>query len=166
MRSPDAVVGEIKCLYETYVIKTFKIIDEMFVLNDRHVAAICNGLAAQDFAPELNIWAYARVDTVKPERLALMRSAGIRWLALGIESGSAHVRDGAEKSFEQKDIIEIVHKIQAMGISVIGNFIFGLPDDNYASMRTTLDLAKEINCEFVNFYSACLLYTSPSPRDS
>ncbi|MBO45003.1 MAG: B12-binding domain-containing radical SAM protein [Rhodospirillaceae bacterium] len=161
MRSPDAVVGEIKCLYETYGIKTFKIIDEMFVLNDRHVAAICNGLAAQDFAPELNIWAYARVDTVKPERLALMRSAGIRWLALGIESGSAHVRDGAEKSFEQKDIIEIVHKIQAMGISVIGNFIFGLPDDNYASMRTTLDLAKEINCEFVNFYSAMAYPGSP-----
>ena len=161
MRSPDAVVAEIKSLYENYGVKTFKIIDEMFVLNDRHVTAICEGLVALNFTSELNIWAYARVDTVKPERLALLRSAGIRWLALGIESGSAHVRDGAEKSFKQNDIIEIVHKIQAEDINVIGNFIFGLPDDDHASMRATLDLAKEINCEFVNLYSAMAYPGSP-----
>lgn len=161
MRSPDAVVAEIDLLYTTYGVKTFKIIDEMFVLNDRHVTGICEGLAAKPYASELNIWAYARVDTVKEEQLGLLRAAGLRWLALGIESGSAHVRDGAEKSFDQDDIREIVRQIQTAGINVIGNYIFGLPDDDLTTMRQTLDLAKELNCEFANFYSAMAYPGSP-----
>jgi radical SAM superfamily enzyme YgiQ (UPF0313 family) len=142
-------------------VRTFKIIDEMFVLNDRHVTAICEGLAAKPYARELNFWAYARVDTVRPERLKLLRDAGIRWLALGIESGSAHVRDGAEKSLDEDDILEIVQAIQKAGINVIGNYIFGLPDDDLTTMRQTLDLAKTLNCEFANFYSAMAYPGSP-----
>jgi radical SAM superfamily enzyme YgiQ (UPF0313 family) len=154
MRSPAAVVAEVRHLYETYGVKTFKIIDEMFVLNERHVAGICSLLAQCSFAPELNFWAYARVDTVKPQMLALLRKAGVRWLALGIESGSAHVRDGADKTLDQAAIVDIVRQIQQADISVIGNFIFGLPDDDLETMRETLALARELNCEFANFYSA------------
>jgi anaerobic magnesium-protoporphyrin IX monomethyl ester cyclase len=152
MRSPDAVAAEVFQLYDTYGVKTFKIIDEMFVLNDRHVHAICDRLIERNL--DLNFWAYARVDTVKAEMLDKLRKAGIRWLALGIESGSEHVRDGADKSFDQSEIIDIVRQIQAAGIYVIGNFIFGLPDDDTKSMQATLDLAMELNCEFANFYSA------------
>ena len=161
MRAPEAVVAEIDLLFNTYGVKTFKIVDEMFVLNDRHVTEICEMLAAKPYAAELNIWAYARIDTVRADRLALLRSAGIRWLALGIESGSEHVRDGAEKSFSQNDITDIVREIQRAGIFVIGNFIFGLPDDDLHSMRETLQLAKELNCEFANFYSAMAYPGSP-----
>jgi radical SAM superfamily enzyme YgiQ (UPF0313 family) len=139
------VAAEIDHLVGAYGVKTFKIIDEMFVLNYRHVDGICNLLAAKPYADELNIWAYARVDTVRSDRLRLLRKAGIRWLALGIESGSAHVRDGAEKSLDQGDIVKIVREIQKAGIFVIGNFIFGLPDDDLQSMRQTLALAQELN---------------------
>lgn len=161
MRKPEAVVAEIDHLYSQYGVKTYKIIDEMFVLNYRHVEGICNLLADKPYAKELNIWAYARIDTVRPEKLALLRLAGIRWLALGIESGSKHVRDGADKSLDQADIISIVREIQRAGIHVIGNYIFGLPDDDQDSMRATLDLAKELNCEFANFYSAMAYPGSP-----
>ncbi|HEY6334318.1 MAG TPA: radical SAM protein [Alphaproteobacteria bacterium] len=152
MRSPQAVAAEIGHLHDTYGIKTYKIIDEMFVLNERHVLAICDELIARNY--DLNIWAYARVDTVKPHMLGKLRKAGVRWLALGIESGSEHVRDGAEKSFSQAEIVGIVRQIQEAGINVIGNFIFGLPDDDLETMRETLELAVELNCEFANFYSA------------
>jgi anaerobic magnesium-protoporphyrin IX monomethyl ester cyclase len=154
MRSPAKVVAEIEHLYTTYGVKTFKIIDEMFVLNDRHVRGICEQLGAKPFAADLNIWAYARVDTVKAGMLPMLRKAGIRWLALGIESGSAHVRDGAQKTLEQADIVSVVREIQRAGIYVMGNFIFGLPDDDRESMRETFDLAAVLNCEFANFYSA------------
>ena len=161
MRKPEAVVDEIQHLHETYGVSTIKIIDEMFVLNDRHVSAICDLLIERGLGPKLNFWAYARVDTVKPDRLAKMRAAGIRWLALGIESGSEHVRDGAEKSFSQNEIIDIVREIQKADIAVIGNFIFGLPDNDLDSMKATLALAVELNCEFANFYSAMAYPGSP-----
>ncbi len=48
----------------------------------------------------------------------------------------------------------MVRKIQAAGINVIGNYIFGLPDDTHETMRETLALALEANCEFANFYCA------------
>jgi radical SAM superfamily enzyme YgiQ (UPF0313 family) len=159
MRAPEAVVAEVDYLYDTYGVKTYKVIDEMFVLNERHVTAICDLLIARNY--DLNIWAYARVDTVKPHMLGKLRQAGFRWLALGIESGSAHVRDGALKALKSDDIIETVRQIQMAGIHVIGNFIFGLPDDDYESMTQTLELAKELNCEFANFYSAMAYPGSP-----
>jgi radical SAM superfamily enzyme YgiQ (UPF0313 family) len=159
MRSPKAVAAEIDFLHKNYGVKTIKIVDEMFVLNERHVTALCDELMARDYG--LNIWAYARVDTVKPYMLAKLRKAGIRWLALGIESGSKHVRDGVDKSFSHAEIIEVVRQIQAADINVIGNFIFGLPDDDAETMQQTLDLALELNCEFSNFYSAMAYPGSP-----
>lgn len=162
MRNPKAVATEIDFLHNTYGVKTYKIIDEMFVLNERHVLGLCDELIARNYG--LNIWAYARVDTVRPHMLEKLRKAGVRWLALGIESGSEHVRDGADKSFTQNEIIEIVRQIQHAGISVIGNFIFGLPDDDVQTMQETLKLAIELNCEFANFYSAMAYPGSPLYR--
>lgn len=153
-RSPSAVVDEIKHLYENYGVKTFKIIDEMFVLKKNHYIPICEMLAKLPYVSELNIWAYARVDTVRDDALPLLRKAGIRWLALGIESGSEVVRDGAKKSFSQDDIRYIVKQIQLADINVMGNFIFGLPDDDHNAMQQTLALSIELKCEFINFYSA------------
>ena len=42
----------------------------------------------------------------------------LNWLALGIESGSKHVRDGASKKFGQEDIAQTVRTIQDAGTGV------------------------------------------------
>lgn len=158
MRDPQDVIDEIRFLWDEHEVKTFKIVDEMFVLNPRHYLQICDDIAAAieygSLPHDLNIWAYARVDSVKPDVLPRLKAAGIRWLALGIESGSAHVRDGASKALRNDDIIGVVRAIQAAGINVIGNFIFGLRDDTAETMQQTLDLALVSRCEFSNFYSA------------
>jgi len=153
MWSPDTVIAEIDTLVHRYGVKNIKFVDEMFVLNANHVLGICDRIIERGH--QLNIWAYARVDTVKDEFLDKLQRAGFRWLALGIESGSKHVRDGVEKGrFGSTDIIKTVRKIQDAGINVIGNYIFGLPDDTHQSMQETLELALEANCEFANFYCA------------
>lgn len=166
MRDPVHVVSEIVRLRKSYGIRTFKITDEMFVLNEEHYTEICHELALDNPDDDLNIWAYARVDTVKPDTLALMRRAGIRWLALGIESASAHVRDGAKKRFRVDDIRETVRGIQAAGINVIANYIFGLPDDDLASMQATLQMALDLETEWANFYSAAAYPGSPLYDDA
>jgi radical SAM superfamily enzyme YgiQ (UPF0313 family) len=75
-------------------------------------------------------------------------------LALGIESANPDVRDGASKKMRVNDIKKIVRIIQEAGIRVIGNYIFGLPEDTNETMKETLDMAIDLNCEFANFYSA------------
>lgn len=152
MWSPEQVVREIDLLVERYGVRNIKFVDEMFVLNRRHVLGICDLLIERGY--DLNIWAYARVDTVKDDMLERLRAAGFNWLCLGIESSSADVRDGADKVFNNEDITRVVRKIQGAGIRVLGNYIFGLPDDTPERMQETLDMALALNCEFANFYSA------------
>lgn len=151
-RSPQRVVEEIGLLVDTYGIRNLKIVDELFVLHEPHYMGIVDLLIERGY--DLNIWAYARVDTVRPENLSRMKQAGINWLALGIESANPGVRDSAAKRMRVQDVRQVVRGIQDAGIRVIGNYIFGLPDDTLASMRETLELAMELNCEFANFYSA------------
>ena len=151
-RSPELVVEEIGLLVNKYDIKNIKIVDELFVLYDKHYMAIVDLIIQKGY--ELNMWAYARVDTIKYENLPKMKKAGINWLGLGIESASTVVRDGANKQMKNKDIIDVVRKIQTEGIRVGANYIFGLPDDTLETMQETLDVAMEINSEWANFYCA------------
>lgn len=153
-RDPIRVVDQIERLYRDHGVRTLKIADEMFVLNLNHYLSIAEELYRRGLGEELSIWAYARVDTVRPDNLYRLRRAGIRWLALGIESASALVRDGANKRLRQDDIVGVVRAVQDAGIAVVGNFIFGLEDDTDETMRATLALALECRPEWANFYSA------------
>ena len=149
----DFIVDQIEYLYTEFGIRNLKIADEMFLLNSHHYLPIAEGLIARGLGNVLNVWAYARVDTVDKHHLVTLRSAGFKWLALGIESGSAEVRDGADKRLRTDDIIGTVRLIQNAGIAVIGNFMFGLRDDTVETMQQTLDLAIRCEPEFANFYS-------------
>ena len=132
----------------------------MFVLNEQHVMGICGLLIERNY--DLNIWAYARIDTVKDRYLEKLKRAGFNWLALGIESGSKFVRDGVEKgSFDEKDILQTTNRIEEHGIYIIANYIFGLPDDTRERMQETLNLAIEINAEWANFYCTMAYPGSP-----
>lgn len=155
--SPQFVADQLEILVCKYGIRNVKIPDEMFVLNPKHVASICNEILARGrLGDMLNMWAYARVDTVRDEALlALMRKAGFRWLGIGVESASKHVRDGIEKGrFGNEEIVSAIRGVQKEGLHVGANYIFGLPDDTLESMNETLDLACEINAEHANFYCA------------
>ena len=149
--NPEKVMEQIDTLVQTYGVKHLKFADEMFVLNKSHVSAICDLLIERDY--KLNIWTYARVDTVKEGMVEKLKKAGVNWLAFGIESGSKRIRTGIGKKFEQDEIVNVIKEVRQAGINVIANFIFGIPDDNYDTMQDTLDLALSLNCEFVNFYT-------------
>ncbi len=149
-RSPENFVEEIDLLVNKYGIKHAEIVDDTFTVNKKRVHRICDLLIERDYG--VNLWAYARTDTVDPELLKKMKAAGINWVAYGFESGSEEVRRGVRKG--QRRIRDAVDMTCEAGMSIISNFIFGLPDDNYETMQETLELAKEINGEYANFYSA------------
>lgn len=150
-RSPEKVVEEIDFLVENYKVKNIKIIDEMFALKEDRVIRFCDLIIQRGY--DLNMWAYARVDTVSEALLKKMKDAGINWVAYGIESSSERSRKNVFKRFDQDKIKKAVEMAHDVGMYVMGNFIFGLPDDNLERMRETLDLAKDLNLEYINFYT-------------
>jgi anaerobic magnesium-protoporphyrin IX monomethyl ester cyclase len=157
--SPQRVADQLEMLVERHGLRHLKIADEMFVLKREHVLGICDELIRRKL--NLNIWAYARVDTVKEDMLDALRGAGVRWLAFGIESGNARVRKSVGKGIAHERVIKTIEMVRSAGIHVIGNYIFGLPEDDLESMNDTLSLAQEINCEFANFYCAMAYPGSP-----
>ena len=151
---PSHVVNEIQELVEKYGVTNIKIADEMFVLNKNHVGNICNEIIRRNLGDKLNLWCYARIDTLKDERLMeKMRAAGIRWCGVGIESMSEHVRDGVDKNdFTVRDIFKACERLRRQDICLAANFMFGLPDDDEKSMNETLDMIFDIMPEWLNVY--------------
>lgn len=151
--SPENIIQQIEELVERYDVKNIKIPDEMFVLNKRHVLGICEKVIERGY--DINFWAYARIDTIQDAFLEKLKAAGFHWLGIGIESASSYVRDGVAKgNFNDSEIARTVSRVRAQGINVGANYIFGLPDDTYASMQQTLQMALELNTEWANFYCA------------
>lgn len=156
---PEHIIKDFDYLASQGIVN-IKIADELFVLNPNHFLKICRMIIERGH--KFNIWCYSRVDTVRDQYLETLKTAGVNWLALGIESGNARVRKDVTKgSFEDVNIRAVVKKVRDHGINVIGNYIFGLPEDDMASMRMTLDLAMEMNTEEANFYSAMAYPGSP-----
>jgi anaerobic magnesium-protoporphyrin IX monomethyl ester cyclase len=162
--SPKRVADDLEMLRDRYGVRNVKFADEMFVLNRRHVEGICDELIARKL--DLNIWAYARVDTVKEGMLDKLKRAGFTWLAFGIEAANARVRDDVQKGFDQEDIFRTIEQVRSAGIHVIGNYIFGLPEDDLETMQQTQDMALDLNCEFANFYCAMAYPGSPLYREA
>jgi len=156
--SPEFIIKEFDKLFELGV-RTLRISDEMFLLNKKFYDPLCRLLIERGYGEHLNMWAYSRVDTVKtPESLELIRKAGIRWLALGIESGNRQVRLQASKGkFEDIDITQVIQRIHDADIEVIANYLFGLQGDDMDSMDETYDLSQELCTSAWNAYAVMAL---------
>ena len=152
-RDLKLAVDDICRLNSKWGITNFKLMDEIFVLDQRRVKEFCGLLKATGLSDKLNIWAYARIDTITPELLGKMYQSGIRWVSYGIESGVPAIRKSYNKGgFSNEDIRNVVKTTHDVGMSIVGNFIFGLEDDSLETLRQTFDFAQELNCEFSNFF--------------
>lgn len=142
-------------------VKNIRISDEMFFLRRGHYEPLLELIKAR-YGDSLNLWAYARVDTVKPSLLQLFRSAGVRWLCLGIESGNTAVRrEVAKGSYEEVNIYQVVKEVEDADIDVIANYIFGLPNDTLETMEETYKLSVRLLTRMWNAYPAMALPGSP-----
>lgn len=151
-RSPENVVREIELLVRKYQVKHIEIIDDTFTVNKKRVEKLCDEIIRHNLGDKINIWCFARTDTVEKNLMDKMKKAGINWVFMGFESGSDVVLQDVNKgqTIEQiKIATDIVHQA---GIHIGGNYVFGLPEDTADTMCATLDLAKELNTESANFF--------------
>jgi len=157
--SPDFMIKEFETLANLGV-QHIRISDEMFFLNQRYFEPLLQGLVDRNL--KLQMWSYTRIDTVRERYLELFKSAGIEWLAVGIEAGNREVRREVSKgTFQLEDVSSVVRLIQQHDIGVAANYIFGFPDDTIDTMHQTLDLAIELNTEMCNMYPCQALPGSP-----
>ena len=165
--STDFIIKEFDKLISMGV-KTIRIVDEMFLLNPKYYIPLCKELAKRNKDDSLRIWSYSRIDTVKrPEILELVRKAGIKWLALGIESGDKSVRlEVAKGKFEDVDVKSVIERVHEADINVMANYIFGLPGDTKETINKTFKLSLELCTAGWNTYGAMALPGSSLYKDA
>ena len=165
--SPDFIIKEFDKLISMGV-KTIRIVDEMFLLNPKYYVPLCEKLAERNKDDSLRIWSYSRIDTVKrPEILNLVRKAGIKWLALGIESGDKAIRLEVSKGkFEDVDVKKVISKVHDADINVMANYIYGLPGDTKETIKKTYELSIDLCTTGWNTYAAMALPGSQLYKDA
>lgn len=151
MREMKDVLAEVDYLVKNFGIKNLKIMDELFVSNNRkRVEEFCNGIIDRGY--KLNMWCFARTDTVRPELLALLKKAGVNWIAYGFESVSQKSVDAQRKGSKVSEYEKVIGWTKDAGISIIADFIAGFWDDDYESLQQSYDFMCKHNFEFINLY--------------
>ncbi|MFH1368921.1 MAG: radical SAM protein [Elusimicrobiota bacterium] len=148
-RSPETVVSEMKECSEKYGIREIDIFDYEFTGIRSRVSEICrlikeNGLDIT--------WACrSRIDTVDEGLLKEMHSAGCRRIYWGIEHGCQEVLDAMNKGITLEQVENTIAVSKSIGIQNLGFFLVGVPGETKATVKQTLEFAKKLDLEYVQF---------------
>jgi len=151
-RPVGQVVDEMAEDMRRFHVRDFFIWADTFTADKAYVAGFCRGVIERGLRIQ---WACnSRVDTVDRETLSLMKAAGLWMISFGLESGSAHVLEQAEKGITLEQSRRAVCMAHDLGIKTSGHFILGLSGETEASMHATLALALELPLDIAQFYAA------------
>lgn len=85
-------------------------------------------------------------------------------IRLGIESGSQEVLDRIKKGLTLAQIEEGVRRVKKSGIQALGGFMFGFPYDTRETVEQTIEFAKKLSPDQVQF-SLAMCYPGTSLYD-
>jgi len=122
--------------------------DDTFNIDRDRVMAICEGILSR----ELNVlWDFrGRVDRVDLEMLRTARRAGCRRIYFGVESGTPQHLQALNKGFDLDTVREGFRLARRAGISTLGYFMIGLPNETREEIQQTIDLALELGPDFAH----------------
>jgi len=155
-RSPDNILAELRQLTDTYGIRNFYFIDDLFTIDSRRLHTIAEELIAQKL--DIRWQCLGRVDRVSAEILRQMYAAGCRRIHYGIESGNPEVLRRISKGIQLEQVRQAVRWTKEAGIQAKGYFMLGLPGDSEETMQQTIDLAVELDLD-----EAMFSLTTPFP---
>ena len=149
LRDPVKVVDEVEHCISKYNLKTYKFFDDTFTFSKERVKKICQELIKRKIDTP---WiCNARVDTLDIESMEIMKKAGCYLFKIGVESGNQELLDVIKKGTTIKQTRDFFKKTRKVGIKTFASFMIGLPGETKKTIRNTINLAKEIEPDMVQF---------------
>jgi radical SAM superfamily enzyme YgiQ (UPF0313 family) len=149
-RTPENIVGEIEELIGKYSISGISFRDPNFTFEQERALQFADLILRRN----INIrWGMeARTDRLNPQLINLLHRSGLRSIEIGVESSNeGMLRENLRKAIpklQQEQIIDHCHKL---GIRIIANYTFGLPNDTIDGIRDTIRYAKKLNTFAIQF---------------
>lgn len=129
----EYVIEEIRTIREDHGFKHLLFLDDSFTINAKRLRAVCERIS--DWG--LQWRCYSRVDSLKPDMLAVMKKAGCTEIGIGVESGSQRILDTMRKGVRVEDNSRFVKQCQEAGIDVNCFIMIGLPGETYETVEET-----------------------------
>ena len=148
-RSPETVVAEMKECVERYGIREIDIFDYEFTADKKRVEKICELIMQNNL--KFHWICRSRIDTVDKELLSVMHKAGCRRIYWGIEHGCQSVLDSLNKGITLDQVRQTIRLSRETGIKNLGFFLVGVPGETRETVKQTLEFAKELDLEYVQF---------------
>lgn len=110
--------------------------------------------AMQTFAPLFSWTAFGRPDLLDEELLVAMKNGGCHTIIIGVENGSEEILRQYRKEYTLPQIRAAFALCRKHGVRTVGTFILGLPGESQETIRATIRLAQELDCDFASFHTA------------
>lgn len=146
--SPEKVYEIMRHLSQEYGVKHLQFVDDLFVAHNARVLRLCNLLIADKI--DMTWSCTARVDTVRPATLEMMKKAGCWEISFGLESGSDEMLKGMRKSITSEVSEQAVRWTHDAGIRVKGLFMLGYPGETRESIEETKAFVKRLPLTTMN----------------
>jgi len=145
-RSAENVVEEMEDIV-SHGFKDISIFDDTFTINRERVLDIAKLIKHLDIS-----WrCLSRVDTVDKEMLEKMYDSGCYQVQFGVESGDERILNLMRKNISIQKTKDVFKWCDEIGIETVGFFILGYPEETRESIEKTINLAEEIQPDFVTF---------------
>jgi hopanoid biosynthesis associated radical SAM protein HpnJ len=140
-RSVENVVAEIAHATRLFPqVKEYFFDDDTFTDDLPRAEAIARGLGRLGVTWSCNAKADVPVASLK-----IFRDNGLRLLLVGYESGSQAILNNIRKGTRVDRAREFTKAARALGITIHGTFILGLPGETRETIETTIRFAREID---------------------
>ena len=143
-RDPARVVDEIESILDKGF-ERINIADDLFTANKKRVKVLCEEILNRKI--RFGWSAFARVDTVDEETLAIMKKAGCDAVSFGIESGNPEMLKRVRKRITLDQARAAVAACKKVGMIAHASFMVGLPGENHQTMQDSFDFARELAIE-------------------
>ncbi|MCG3196630.1 MAG: radical SAM protein [Candidatus Omnitrophica bacterium] len=152
VRSIPNILGELENCINQHGIRNFLFRSDTFTLDPDWVIELCQGI---DRAGLKIKWSCnSRVDTLNGEVLRAMREAGCWLISFGVESGSQEILDLLRKNITKDQVRQAINLCKVEGVKTSIYFLIGTPWESEQTFRETLEFAKLLEPDFVEFFYA------------
>jgi radical SAM superfamily enzyme YgiQ (UPF0313 family) len=143
------VVDELEHLVGRYGVGFVSIYDDNFTLRPDRVGQICEQILSRGVRVDWKC--EGRVDNTDPALLSLMRRAGCRLIAFGVESGNEDSLRKLRKDIDLEASRRAFAQTRAAGIRALAYMILGVPGEDLQAVRRSAAFAREIDAHYVQF---------------
>ncbi|MEZ4618292.1 MAG: radical SAM protein [Caldilineaceae bacterium] len=92
-----------------------------------------------------------RANLASKELLGLLKQAGLKRLAFGVETGDPEILKSIDKKVDHNTIRQAFRNAKEVGLETIAFMILGLPGETRKTMQRTIDFAIELDPLIANF---------------